>query len=141
MLIDVHGSARWRVAALALGLLVAACGPAPSGGSDDDDDDGDGGSDGGADDGGHEAEEAFARAYADAICRYYDDCDLLDYAGGDLQTCLEVNEESVLAWLLSEGCVFDQTLTDACLDQVAALSCDPTGAQMDACEALCDGGG
>ncbi len=120
---------RARSRLLLLLLVVAACGPRgwqP---------DGDGSGDGGTEN--HDAEAAFARAYAEAICQYYVDCDLLKIAGGDLQTCIDVNEESVLSSLLADSCAFDASLTDACLDEVAALSCDPTGAQMDACESLC----
>ncbi|RME27690.1 MAG: hypothetical protein D6798_04010 [Deltaproteobacteria bacterium] len=121
---------------LPLLLLLSATACGHRGWQPDDDDAGhDGGHDGGADD--HEAEARFARDYAEAICQYYVDCDLLEIAGGDLETCIEVNEESVLAWLLSDSCEFDPSLTDDCLDEVAALSCDPTGARMDACESLC----
>ena len=84
------------------------------------------------------SEEKFATQYAEAICAWYDECGYIAYAGGDVDTCISLQEAAILAVVQSDTCEYDAGAAKDCVKEAEDATCEGTGDTGAAGESACD---
>lgn len=121
-------------------LLLLACGGFLFGKGDGDVDDS--AADGGS---AYLDEDAFAQAYADALCTWWQDCGTLTDVYETIDECLSIEEANLLAWVEQSACDYDASAAAECVASWDQVACEEAGQGWPAdspCHAVCeeDGG-
>ena len=91
------------------------------------------------------SEEKFAAQAAELNCERYQNCDLLESYGDDVQACMEAVEIIVLQQVEGSECSYDPGAARDCLgelkDSVEQCDADPTLDDASACTQYCEGEG
>ncbi|MCB9777956.1 MAG: hypothetical protein H6742_05285 [Alphaproteobacteria bacterium] len=84
------------------------------------------------------SEEKYAQKSAEEACSLYEECDLLDFFGGDYETCVTTLEEATLAYVTSDACDYDGGAAKSCLNELKDLSCEADTSTDTSSSSACD---
>ncbi len=131
-------------AAILLLPLLVACGDYDEEGGvhgasgDGDDTAAAAGGEGAEDDGGGISPEAYATAYADALCDWAQQCQRLAGFGGTRPQCVELVRGTTTQLLAAPECIYSAEAADQCLDALASQPCDAADTPP-VCDLVCGG--
>ena len=88
------------------------------------------------------SQSKFGAKYAAAVCGWAEECEMLDYMGGDVDTCTESYTEIYDALVSSDVCPdYNGKEAKACIKEIKDAECEGTTTDSDsACTRICGDG-
>ena len=89
------------------------------------------------------SQSKFAAKAAKAACSWAEECDMLDFYGGDVDSCTTTMEEYYSTVVSEENCPeYDKKAAKSCLKEMKSAECeassDDDGGESD-CASICSG--